>query len=120
MVKDTRKQLGTAGEDLASAFLEQNGFRILERNHRTRHGEIDIIAINEEYLVFCEVKTRKGNSQFHPSLSVTPAKTQRIRKLASVFLGRHGYTRHQPRFDVISIQFLPQRKPLIEHIANAF
>ena len=88
-MSDERKKIGSIGEKLASDYLEQIGYSILERNFRCRFGEIDIIACNSEYLVFCEVKTRKGSAPLHPSLSVTKAKGKRIREFASFYLMEH-------------------------------
>ena len=65
-----RQQTGAAGEQIACDFLQEQGYRLVERNHRTRLGELDIIAEYEEFLVFCEVKT-----------------SQRQRWNASVFVG---------------------------------
>jgi len=68
-LSDERKKIGSIGEKLAADYLERIGYSILQRNFRCRYGEIDIIACNSEYLVFCEVKTRKGSAPLHPSLS---------------------------------------------------
>ena len=69
-----RIQTGAVGEQIACDFLQESGYRIVERNHRSRMGELDIIAEYEEFLVFCEVKTRRGTGVPHPSLSVTAKK----------------------------------------------
>tara|TARA_B100000678_G_scaffold89981_1_gene74834 strand:- start:495 stop:716 length:222 start_codon:yes stop_codon:yes gene_type:complete len=66
-----RQQTGTVGEQIACEFLQERGYRIVERNHRSRLVEKDIIADFEEFLVFCEVKTRRGINGSHPSQSVT-------------------------------------------------
>lgn len=113
-----RLRLGKAGEDHAAAFLAQQGYRIRERNFRCRLGEVDIVAEDGEYLVFCEVKTRSG-TQVHPSLSVHPRKVRKLRQLGLLYLDRHGLTARQPRFDVISVQ-LTEPQPVLEHIVNAF
>jgi len=77
-VTKQRQQTGAAGEQIACDFLQEQGYRLVERNHRTRLGELDIIAEYEEFLVFCEVKTRKGCSGPHPSLSVTTKKNCKV------------------------------------------
>jgi putative endonuclease len=110
--------LGQQGEALAAQFLEQLGYRIRERNYRCRIGEIDIIAEDQEYLVFCEVKTRR-DSKVHPSLSVSARKIHKLQQLGLWYQSQQGLTDRQPRFDVISVQ-LDEPKPLIEHIVNAF
>ena len=68
--------MGNYGETLACEHLEKNGYLVLERNFHSRHGEIDIIARKDEYLVFIEVKTRRRPEAFHPSLSVTKSRPQ--------------------------------------------
>ena len=108
------------GEKLASDYLERIGYSILQRNFSCRYGEIDIIACNTEYLVFCGVKTRKGSTSLHPSLSVTKAKGKRIRELASLYLMEHEDERIQPRFDVISVIMNQNHEGTIEHLENAF
>ena len=67
-MSDERKKIGSIGEKLASDYLERIGYSILQRNFRCRYGEIDIIACNSDYLVFCEVKTRTAelNHQVYP------------------------------------------------------
>ena len=69
-----RQRTGQQGEELACQFLENHQYRILERNFRCTLGEIDIVARNGEYLVFCEVKTRKGSGPIHPTASITSKK----------------------------------------------
>ena len=119
-MSDERKKTGSIGEKLASEYLERNRYTILQRNFRCRYGEIDIIVCNSEYLVFCEVKTRKGSAPLHPSLSVTKAKGKRIRELASLYLMEHEDETRQPRFDVISVILNENHEGMIEHLENAF
>ena len=63
-----RQQTGAAGEQIACNFLQEQGYRIIERNHRSRLGELDIIAAYGEFLIFCEVKTRRDRNGTHPYL----------------------------------------------------
>ena len=119
-MSDERKKIGSIGEKLALGFLERIGYSILQRNFRCRFGEIDIIASNSEYLVFCEVKTRKGSATLHPSLSVTKSKGKRIRELAGLYLMENEDVRRQPRFDVISVIMNQNHEGTIEHLENAF
>ena len=119
-MSDERKKIGSIGEKLASDYLERIGYSILQLNFRCRYGEIDIIACNSEYLVFCEVKKRKGSPPFHPSLSVTKAKGKRIRELANLYLMEHEDETRQPRFDVISVIMKQNHEGKIEHLENAF
>ena len=69
-----RQHTGRTGEQIACDFLKEQGYSIVERNHLSRLGEIDIVAEHMEYLVFCEVKTRRRRAGLHPSLSETAKK----------------------------------------------
>ena len=113
-----RKLLGREGEDRAAKFLAKRGYRILERNYRTRSGEIDLIALDRGVVVFVEVKTRTSNAFGAPELAVTPQKQKRMLKAA---LGYMKYKKlHQVpcRFDVVAIS--GAAGPEVELIQNAF
>ncbi|MEW5705963.1 MAG: YraN family protein [Actinomycetota bacterium] len=113
--------LGESGENLAVLYLKRKSFRIVERNFRTKIGEIDIIAIKDNTLVFCEVKTRLNKSYGYPFESITPRKQEKIRNVAQIFLAIRGssYKFDSVRFDVISVlSDSPSVK--IDHIENAF
>ena len=69
---------GAAGEILAARYLIEKGYRLLATNYRSRFGEVDIVAENERFLVFVEVKTRGENAYFEPREAVTAAKQQKI------------------------------------------
>ncbi len=93
---------GAWGEDAACRYLEDLGYRIVERNFRTRFGEIDIIAERGAYIVFAEVKSRK-NSRFAKAREfVTESKQRKILASAELWLSEH-VTKLQPRFDVIEV-----------------
>jgi putative endonuclease len=83
-----RQQTGAAGEQIACNFLQEQGYRIIERNHRSVLGELDIIAAYWEFLVFCEVKTRKGSIGPHPSLSVSAKIIEKLRQLGELYLSQ--------------------------------
>ena len=72
-----RQHTGRTGEEIACDFLKEQGYSIVERNYRSRIGEIDIVTEHREYLVFCEVKTRRNLTGLHPSLSVTAKKIEK-------------------------------------------
>jgi putative endonuclease len=114
-----RQRFGQAREQMAADFLERNGYRILERNYRTRVGEIDIIARHKGVLVFIEVKARRSGSYGPPKRAVTPAKQRKISMAALLYLKNNGGTDQRARFDVVSILDGTQR-PKIEVIRNAF
>src|SRR2546426_10862020 len=86
-----RSVLGEEGERAAARFLEARGYRILERNYRTRRGEIDLIAEDGRMLVFVEVKVRLDDRFGGPAAAITRAKQARIARLAQQYLvGRRG------------------------------
>jgi putative endonuclease len=124
---DPRRTLGAAGERLAAAHLEARGFRLLDRNFRTRHGELDLIAADDRYLVFCEVKARLARSApgvLEPLASVDWRKRRRLRRMAREWLAQRVDARPYPpelRFDAIGIT-LDRAGALIalEHVEEAF
>ena len=94
---------GSVGEELTCKYLMSKGYRIAARNYRSKFGEIDIIACNERCIAFVEVKTRNGNQYGYPSESVSPAKQQRIRKSAEIYLQNRRATWQKVSFDVYEI-----------------
>jgi putative endonuclease len=114
--KDPRKATGRSGEDLAAQHLVQQGYTILERNYRLRIGEVDIIARDEEYLVFIEVKTRRSKRFGSPFEAVDIRKQQQIVKIAAAYL----QGKELPvRFDVVAVH-LNGQDVHIEVLKNAF
>lgn len=111
---------GLLGEQLASRYLRRKGFKILEKNFSTRIGEIDIIAMRQNLLVFCEVKTRLNKEFGEPFEAVTLYKQNRLRRLAEYYLLKHQKYFEEIRFDVISILLEEGDLMKIEHIENAF
>src|SRR5919199_5079623 len=99
----TRRSSGAWGEDLALRYLTNRGYNLVERNYRTRHGEIDLIVRNEEALVFVEVKLRRGTAYGDPLEAVTPRKQTIIRKLAVEYLSDRNPHFDALRFDVVGI-----------------
>ena len=115
------KSSGAWGEDLALRYLTRRGYTLVERNYRTRRGEIDLIVRNEDILVFVEVKLRRTTGFGDPLEAVTPASKQPSAPLAEQYL----YTDNQPdfdtlRFDVVGILADRTRGTRIEHIEDAF
>lgn len=122
---DPRRQTGKAAEDLAASRLVADGWRIIERNARTRHGEIDIVALHRSSLVFVEVKAGRDCSQFgpeRPALAVVARKQKRIRRLATAWIGSSTLPHFtEIRFDVIGVLFSREGEILeVEHIRGAF
>ena len=108
--------LGRYGEDLAAAHLQATGLQILERNWRCRMGEIDIVALDGDCLVVCEVKTRQSVTAGAPLEAVTRVKLGRLRRLAAAWLADHD--RHFPRIriDVIGILRPARGQIVLEHL----
>ena len=113
------KITGQCGEDFAARFLVKNKYKIIERNHRNKMGEIDIIATKDEDLVFVEVKTRKENSLYAPVLAVTKQKQNKLMKTAYVYLKEYP-TNKNIRFDIIEVIHNSKKVISINHIKNAF
>lgn len=99
-----KKDIGAAGEKIASAYLRKMGYRILEANFRTPFGEIDIIARHKGIVVFVEVKSRATSSLGPPYLSVTKVKQARIIKNAMFYLKRRGILNADWRIDIVSVK----------------
>lgn len=117
-----RRELGEYGEGYACEMLKRLGYSITARNHHERCGEIDIIAENEEFILFIEVKTRSIGSMVSGEQAVDAAKQRKLVKTARKYLFEHSINK-QPRFDVISITVSTGARPEIisaEHYENAF
>jgi putative endonuclease len=123
MANDLRRQFGATGEQLAAEHLQRRGFTIVERNYRTRWGELDIVASNGGTLVFCEVRSRVGAEAGLALESVGPRKRAQVRKLAFRWLSERTSRPHAPnlRFDVIGVT-LDRSGGLmaLEHLEGAF
>ena len=115
----TTKNLGNAGELFAARYLEQHGYKILEKNFRVRSAEIDIIAQIDGVIVFVEVKTRSDTKHGLPAEAVNFRKQKKIIEAASVFLQDEKYFDSPCRFDVIEI-YSDGVKFSARHIENAF
>jgi putative endonuclease len=114
-----RRAKGKNAEDIAAAFLESKGMRIVERNfHFGRAGEIDLIAEDGETLVFIEVKSRSSTLYGSPEEAVTPAKRRALRKAAEGYLYVRGVADRECRFDVVTIR-LYAAEPEITHLIAA-
>ncbi len=118
--KPTSKELGKKGEDAAVRFLAQRHYEIVDRNWVCSAGEVDIVAEDEEALVFVEVKTRSNCSKGLPEEAVTPAKRRRYEKIAAFYLRDHPVATKQVRFDVISILAVAPERAFLRHHRNAF
>ncbi|MCT4598739.1 MAG: YraN family protein [Vallitalea sp.] len=102
-MRQNNRAIGTIGEDIACKYLKNNGYNIIDRNYRCRHGEIDIIAIHDEYIVFVEVKYRKDAMKGYPSEAVGYYKQQRIINTAIYYAKIKGLFNSNIRFDIVEI-----------------
>jgi putative endonuclease len=115
-----RRDLGAFGERVAAAHLEATGYRIRERNFRTREGEIDIIAERGETLVFVEVRTRRGDAMGTAAESVTASKAARIIATAQAYAQAAENCPADQRIDVIALSLAADGRVLsLEHIEGA-
>ena len=109
-------ELGKIGEDIATVYLQDLGYEILERNWRFKRVELDIVALSRSTLVFCEVKTRRSVSHGVPSDAITPLKLQHIRTAALHWLSNHRSRQRGIRIDAISVIYSESQPPTISHI----
>jgi putative endonuclease len=120
------KDIGDRGEALAAAFLEGQGYVILERQYRFERAEVDLVCFQPapQYeqggeLVFVEVKTRTGLGYGRPEEAVTEAKKRNLIRVAEAYLYERRLTGSPARFDVVSI-FLQGDEHRVEHFKDAF
>ena len=122
--KKSTHELGVEGEDKAVSYLLSNGYSVVERNFRTREGEVDIIALGKtrkenDTLVFFEVKSLAHGSLENLSYLVNRIKQEKIIKTAKCYLKKYRqYSDRYIRFDVLAID-APGENP-VHHIVNAF
>jgi putative endonuclease len=118
-LKNYRQELGKKGEELAENYLRSKGYEILEKNYRRYRGEIDLIAKDDDYLVFIEVKTARS-STFGPAIyRVDQNKKRQLGKIAMAYYQEHDLYDQDSRFDVVTVTFSGKDQE-INHIKNAF
>jgi len=112
-------EVGKDGEARAANFLKEKGYDILETNWRYRRAEVDIIARDEDVLVFIEVKTRSSAKWGAPELSVNARKQQLLADAASAYMEEtnHGWA---IRFDILSVIIINEAYEEIKHFQDAF
>ncbi|MBW1841403.1 MAG: YraN family protein [Deltaproteobacteria bacterium] len=114
-----RQKFGKESETTAVKYLKKNGYKILERNYRTKLGEIDIIAKDRDALVFVEVKAKRSDRFGNPKEAVTPKKQRKISKVALHYLKATNQNHVKARFDVVAILSMEDNTS-IEIVKNAF
>lgn len=116
-----RRLFGDRGERAAANYLKAQGMRVIARQYRTQWGEIDLIMLDGDTLVFVEVKTRESAARGRPEERVDRTKRTNSTKAALAFLKKHGQLGHRGRFDVVAVVWPKDSKtPEIKHIINAF
>ena len=115
----SRIETGRLGEDLAVEYLKRRGYRIVERNYRCSLGEIDIVALQGDVVVFIEVKTRRSERFGDPQQSVTQQKQKRISRISLEYLQKKRLYPCNARFDVVAVR-MHGGNAGIELIQNAF
>ena len=99
-MSQARRLLGERGEQAALTHLNAHGYRLLQRNYRRRDGEVDLILLEQETLVFCEVKTRRGELAYE---QYSPHQRQRMRRMVLAYLARSSWE-GPVRVDLIAIE----------------
>jgi putative endonuclease len=123
---DTRLRLGRAAESLVAARLAAAHWEIVERNARTRFGELDLVALDGDALVFLEVKAGREDADFGPErpvLAIGPRKQRQVRRLATAWMAerRQNPRYSEIRFDAVGVTFDSSGQVTdYEHIEGAF
>lgn len=116
---ENKRSLGKSGEEYAGRIITESGLHILTQNYRCHKGEMDIIALDGETLVFIEVRTRSSSYRGWGEESITRQKAQRLQAIASHYVLQQGYASWPSiRFDVIAIRW-KEKKPEINWIKAA-
>ena len=121
------RAVGERGEQIAADFLENQGYRILERNYRFERAEVDLVCFqpHDDYssggqIVFVEVKSRSGKNFGAPEDAVDAAKKQQIVKASRAYLYEYKMEGSSCRFDVVTVLFARGEGPEISHFKDAF
>ncbi|MBE0477838.1 YraN family protein [Candidatus Aerophobetes bacterium] len=118
---DTRKDVGKKGEQVALSFLRKKGYKILDRNFRCRFGELDIVAEEDNQIIFIEVRSCRSLNFGSPLQSLDYFKKKRLTRLALFYLTSHNLKNASCRFDVVAVVFEEGSKiGSINLIKNAF
>jgi putative endonuclease len=102
-----KQETGKRGEQIACQALEKKGYRILEKNYRCRHGEIDLVARQRDYIVFIEVRSKTGDTFGTPEESLTAAKKNKLIATALDYLNSHPNLPENWRIDFVAVELDP-------------
>ena len=119
--KTEKRVTGDIGEEYTCQYLNNLGYQIVSRNFNCKYGELDIVAVNDKYIAFVEVKTRHQNPIVRPCLAVTKQKQIKIMRTAYLYLKENNF-KLQPRFDISEVYLKANTNKLysINYIKNAF
>lgn len=119
----SNRETGILGESIALGYLVDKGYEVVEKNYRTRYGEVDLILRDEEALVFVEVKARRGREFGDPLEAVTPGKQARVRIMAEAYLAERGpgfaEGFEEIRFDAVGV-LVGAETHEVRHVEDAF
>lgn len=113
------KEIGNLGENIATHYLKQKGYIILDRNFESRQGEIDIIALDKKEIVFIEVKTRTSNKFGTPSEAVNKIKQKHMLQTIKYYLYIRNLSEEFIRIDIIEV-YIKDNEYKVNHIKQAF
>ena len=120
-MKDRRKETGRLGEDLALAYLLEQGYQLITKNYSCKLGEIDLIVTKDGLTVFVEVRSLRSRRFGRPEESVNQSKRDRVRRIAQYYLHAQSSVERPVRFDVIAVVIGSENRALsLNHIPAAF
>lgn len=111
-----RNALGAYGERVAATHLAEAGLELLDRNWRCSEGELDLVLREGDTLVVCEVKTRTGESGAAPHEAVTPAKLERLQRLAERWQVERGVRAPEVRIDLVAVHHPRRGAARVQHV----
>jgi putative endonuclease len=118
-MRNNTTETGKRGEEIAASYLKKEGYRIRERNYRCPVGEIDIIALDGDEVVFVEVKSRKSDDFGEPEAAVDARKQMKLSRIALNYINEHNLNDRNARFDVVAVRF-SDGADRVRLIRNAF
>ena len=116
-----QKRIGKIGENIAADHLFAQGYQLLDKNFIVRYGEIDLVMLEDDVVVFVEVKTRTSDAYGAPEDSVTPVKIEKLHNAALMWLQAHPESPDNWRIDVVAILIDHQNHVLdLQHFTNVY
>ncbi len=113
-----KKDFGKLGEEIAINYFKNKGYKIIDKNFRTRFGEIDIICEKDNSIIFIEVRTKRDSSLLLPEESITKIKIENYKKLALQYLINSKRKFKDIKFDFLGIEYKSEKDFKLTHIEN--